>query len=89
MVEEKDDILGYQQLLEKDLGSAGVISDYCQCQNLRERYGRIASSKEFKKKVWDYSCFQYASSFDPIDVVLQPSSLAQKIIGARNLRRTF
>ena len=38
MVKEKDVILAYRQLLGRDPESSGVISEHCNCQNLRERY---------------------------------------------------
>jgi len=71
MVQEKHIILAYRQLLGRDPESSSVISDHCQCQNLRELYAKIVSSEEFKKKIWDYGFFRYAASFDPIDTILQ------------------
>ena len=71
MVIEKDVILAYRQLLARDPESSDVISEHCNCQNLRELYEKIASLEEFKKKVWDYGFFRYAASFDPIDVILR------------------
>ena len=69
MVQEKEVISVYRQLLARDPESSDVIKG--QCQSLREVYAKIASSEEFKKKVWDYGFFRYAASFDPIDVILR------------------
>ena len=80
MVKEKDVILAYRQLLGRDPESSGVISEHCNCQNLRELYAKIASFEEFKKKVWDYGFFRYAASFDPIDVILQFENPRRKTI---------
>jgi hypothetical protein len=80
MVQEKHIILAYRQLLGRDPESSSVISDYCQCQNLRELYAKIVSSEEFKKKVWDYGFFRYAASFDPIDTILQFENHRRKTI---------
>jgi FkbM family methyltransferase len=80
MVIEKDVILAYRQLLARDPESSDVISEHCNCQNLRELYAKIASFEEFKKKVWDYGFFRYAASFDPIDVILQFENPCQKAI---------
>jgi hypothetical protein len=89
MAEENDAILAYRQLLQRNPDSSNVINDHCQCQSLFELYGRIASSEKFKKKVWDYGSYQFATSFDPIDVILQLNRLPQKSIGAKSLRLTI
>ena len=83
MAEENDAILAYRQLLQRNPDSSNVIND--QCQSLFERYGRIVSSEKFKEKVWDYGSFQFATSFDLIDVILQLNSLPPKSIGAKSL----
>jgi FkbM family methyltransferase len=80
MIQEKEVILAYRQLLARDPESSGVISSHCQCKNLRELYAKIVSSQEFKKKVWDYGFFRYASSFDPIDIILQFENPRRKTI---------
>jgi len=80
MVQEKHIILAYRQLLGRDPESSGVISEHCNCKNLRELYAKIASFEEFKKKIWDYGFFRYAASFDPIDVILQFENPRRKTI---------
>ena len=83
MAEENDAILAYRKLLQRNPDSSNVINDHC--QSLFERYGRIVSSEKFKEKVWDYGSFQFATSFDLIDVILQLNSLPPKSIGAKSL----